>query len=215
MPGAGTARRSVRVGPRRTLTGAPSSDGEPEGKTPSVHDYDDPAWGPLPVRPAALRWLLLLPLTLVFLPLWWVVWVFLAVCFYCVAPVAELIVYMVPRAENGAIRVLDATLGRVPFVPLWCVAPVALVREGDTAYYQARVDRRVEKQTRRVETSQHRREYHRDLELGTHYFRGAGAGYVLRVASERGWNLHPVLRSHPRRRLRLRHNGRPRPDFRN
>lgn len=31
MPGAGTARRSVRVGPRRTLTGAPSSDGEPGG----------------------------------------------------------------------------------------------------------------------------------------------------------------------------------------
>lgn len=181
----------------------------------TADDYDDPAWGPLPARPATLRWLLLLPLTLVFLPLWWVVWVFLAVCLYCVAPVAELIVHMVPRAENGAIRVLDATLGRVPFVPLWCVTPVALVREGDTAYYQARVDRRVEKQTRRVETSRHRREYHRDLELGTHYFRGAGAGYVLRVASERGWNLHPVLRSHPRRRLRLRHNGRPRPDFSN
>lgn len=32
-----------------------------EEKTPPVHDYDDPAWGPLPVRPAALRWLLLLP----------------------------------------------------------------------------------------------------------------------------------------------------------
>ncbi|MET9563759.1 hypothetical protein [Streptomyces tauricus] len=176
-----------------------------------MHDYDDPAWGPLPVRPAALRWLLLLPLTLVFLPLWWVVWVFLAVCLYFVAPVAELIVYMVPRAENGATRMLDATIGRVPFVPLWCVTPVALVREGDTAYYRARVDRRIERQTRRVETSRHRREYHRDLELGAHHFRGAGAGYVLRVASEQGWNLHPVLRSHPRRRLRLRHDGRPRP----
>ncbi|GAB1822882.1 hypothetical protein [Herbidospora sp. RD11066] len=175
-----------------------------------MHDYDVPAWGPLPVRPAALRWLLLLPLTLVVLPLWWVVWVVLAICLYCLAPVAQLIVYVVPRAEKGAIRMLDATLGRLPFVPLWCVTPVALVREGDTAYYQERVDRRVEKQTRRVETSQ----YHRDLELGAHYFRGAGAGYVLRVASEQGWNLHPVLRSHPRRRLRLRHNGRPRPDLR-
>ncbi|MFC9248652.1 hypothetical protein ACFT7S_32890 [Streptomyces sp. NPDC057136] len=109
----------------------------PGGKTLSVHDYDAPAWGPLPVRPAALRRLLLLPLPLVFLPLCWVVWVFLAVCFYCVATVAELIVYMVPRAENGAIRVLDTTLGRVPFVQLRCVTPVALVREGDTAYYQA------------------------------------------------------------------------------
>ncbi|AQU68297.1 hypothetical protein [Streptomyces niveus] len=181
-----------------------------------MHDDDDPDWGPLPVRSAALRWLLLLPLTLVFLPLWWVVWIFLAVCFYGVAAVVQLIVYVMPRAENGAIRVLDATLGRVPFLPLWCVTPVALVREGDTAYYQARVDRRIEKQTRRVETaSEYLREHHRDLELGTHYFRGAGAGYVLRVASERGWNLHAVLRSHPRRRLRLRHNGRPRPDFGN
>lgn len=180
-----------------------------------MHDYDDPAWEPLPVRQAALRWLLLLPLTLVFLPLWWVVWVLIALCVYCVAPLAELIVYMVPRAENGATRMLDATLGQVPFVPLWCVTPVALVREGDTAYYQARVERRVEKQTRRVETSRHRREYHRNLELAAHYFRGAGAGHVLRVASEQGWNLHPVLRSHPRRRLRLRHNGRPRPGFRN
>ncbi|GGK94624.1 hypothetical protein Sme01_57430 [Sphaerisporangium melleum] len=179
-----------------------------------MHDYDDPTWGPLPVRPAALRWLLLLPLTLVFLPPWWMVWVVLAIGFYCMAPVAQLIVYMVPRAENGAIRMLDATLGQIPFVPLWCVTPVALAREGDTAYYQARVDRRIEKQTRRVETSRYRREYHRDLELGAHYFRGAGAGYALRVASEQGWNLHPVLRSHPRRRLRLRHNGRPRPDLR-
>jgi len=102
----------------------------------------------------------------------------------------------------------------LPFVPLWCVASVALVREGDAAYHQARVDRRIDKQTRRVETSQHCRECHRDLELGTHYFRGAGAGYVLHVASERGWDLHLMLRSHPRRRLRLRHNGRPRSDFR-
>jgi hypothetical protein len=72
-------------------------------------------------------------------------------------------------------------------------------------------DRRIERQTRRVETSPH----HRDLELGAHYFRGVGAGYVLRVASERGWNLHPVLRSHLRRRFRLRHIGRPRSDLRN
>lgn len=177
-------------------------------------DYDDPAWGPLPVRPAAVRWLVLLPLTLVFLPLWWIVWVLLAICFYGVAMVAELIVYMVPRTENAAIRVLDATLSRVPFLPLWCVTPVALVREGDTAYYRARVDRRVKKKTRLVETSRQRREYHRDLDLGAHYFRGVGAGYVVRVASEQGWDLHPVLRSHPRRRLRLRHDGRPRPDFR-
>ncbi|WP_329377974.1 hypothetical protein [Streptomyces sp. NBC_01716] len=182
-----------------------------EGDTPSVHDYDDPAWGPLPVRPAVLRWLLLLPLTLVFLPLWWLVWVFLALCFYGVAMVAQLIVYLVPRAESGAVRVLDATLGQVPFIPLWCVTPVELIREGDPAYYRDRVDRRVEKQTRRVETATHNREHHRDLELGAHYFRGAGAGHVLRVASEQGWSLHPVLRSHPRRRLRLRHNGRPRP----
>ncbi|MFF2186268.1 hypothetical protein [Streptomyces sp. NPDC058155] len=179
-----------------------------------MHDDNDPAWSPLPVRPAPLRWLLLLPLTLVFLPLWWAVWALLAFCFCGVAAVVQLIVYVVPRAEHGAIRVLDATLGRVPFLPLWCVTPVALTREGDTAYYRARVDRRVEKQTRRVETAQHNREYHRDLELGAHYFRGAGPGYVLRVATEQGWNLHPVLRSHPRRRLRLRHNGRPRPDFR-
>jgi len=80
----------------------------------------------------------------------------------------------------------------LPFVPLWRVTSVALVREGDTAYHQARVDRRIDKQTRRVETSQYRRAYHRDLELGTHYFRDAGAGYVLRVASERGWDLHLV-----------------------
>ncbi|MFD9445269.1 hypothetical protein ACFWBR_41770 [Streptomyces sp. NPDC060006] len=44
-----------------------------------------------------------------------------------------------PRTENGATRVLDATLGRVPFVPLWCVAPVALVWEDDTGYY-SRID---------------------------------------------------------------------------
>ncbi len=178
-------------------------------------DHDDPTWGPIPVRPAALRWLLLLPLTLVFLPLWWVVWLLLALCLYGIAPVAELIVYLIPRAENGAIRMLDATLGRVPFIPLWCVTPVALVREGDTAYYRARVDRRIRKKTRRMDTSRIRTDYDRDLELGAHCFRGVGAGYVLRVASEQGWNLHPVLRSHPRRRLRLRHNGRPQPDFGN
>ncbi|UED85064.1 hypothetical protein [Streptomyces profundus] len=173
-----------------------------------MHDYDEPAWGPLPVRPAALRWLLLLPLTLLVLPLWWVMWILLAICCYGLASVVQLVVYVLPRTEAGAIRMLDATLGRVPFIPRWCVTPVALVREGDTTYYTARVDRRVSRSTRRVETSHG---YDRDLELGVHYFRGAGAGYVVRAASERGWDLHPVLRSHPRRRLRLRHSGRPHP----
>jgi hypothetical protein len=63
--------------------------------------------------------------------------------------------------------------------------------------------------------SRRRGEYRRAPERGSHYFRGAGAGYVSRVASEQGGNLHPVLRSRPRRRLRPRHNGRPRPDFTN
>ncbi|MEO3756158.1 hypothetical protein [Streptomyces sp. B6B3] len=175
-----------------------------------MHDHDDPAWGPLPVRSAALRWLVLLPLTLVFLPVWWVVWVLLALCFYGIAPVVQLVVYLMPRSENGAIRMLDATLGRVPFIPRWCVTPVALVREGDAEYYRARVDRKVGKKTRLAAASS--LGLHRDLELGVHYFRGAGAGHVMRVASELGWSLHPLLRSHPRRRLRLRHNGRPQPD---
>ncbi|MGW6059061.1 hypothetical protein [Streptomyces sp. NPDC055189] len=172
-----------------------------------MRDYDDPAWGPIPARPALLRWLVLLPLTVIFLPLWWLAWILLALCCLGIASVVQLIVYVVPRAENGAVRVLDATLGRVPFIPLWCVTPVALVREGDAAYYRTRVARRVEKQTQRAETSS----IHRDLDLGAHYFRGAGAGYVLQVAAEQGWNVHPVLRSHPRRRLRLRHGGRLRP----
>ncbi|MEV0528925.1 hypothetical protein AB0I66_36445 [Streptomyces sp. NPDC050439] len=173
-------------------------------------DFDDPAWGPIPVRPAPLRWLLLLPLTLLLLPLWWVMWLLLAALCYCAASVAQLFVYMVPRAENGAVRVLDATLGQVPFVPLWCVTPVSLVREGNAAYYRARVDRRIEKQTRRVENATVLAGYDRDLDLGAHYFRGAGASYVVGVASEHNWSLHPLLRSHPRRRIRLRHNGRAR-----
>ncbi|MFJ5264852.1 hypothetical protein ACIQAC_30765 [Streptomyces sp. NPDC088387] len=150
-----------------------------------MHDYDNPAWGPLPVRPAALRWLLLLPLTLVFLPLWWVIWLLLAAFFYFVATVTQLIIYVLPRAEGGAVRMLDATLGQVPFLPLWCMTPVALVREGDTAYYRARVDRRVEKQTRRVETSRYDREYQRDLDLGAHYFRGWAP--VTSCASPLSW----------------------------
>ncbi|RBM24311.1 hypothetical protein [Streptomyces sp. PT12] len=173
-----------------------------------MHHHDDPAWGPLPVRSAALRWLVLLPLTLLFLPLWWVLWVLLALCFYGVASVVQLFVYLVPRAESGAVRVLDATLGRVPFIPRWCVTPVELVREGDAAYYRARVERRIGKKARLVEKSPHLFAAHRDLDLGVHFYRGAGAGYVLRVATEAGWNLHPELRSHPRHRLRLRHSGR-------
>ncbi|TDC76593.1 hypothetical protein [Streptomyces hainanensis] len=171
-----------------------------------MHDHDEPAWGPLPVRSAALRWLVLLPLTLLLLPLWWVVWFLLAFCFYGIAMVVQLVVYVLPRVEDGAVRVVDATLGRLPFIPRWCVTPVALVREGDTAFYRARVDRRIERKTR-LAGAPHGFA-HRDLEFGVHYFRGAGAGYVLRAASERGWSLHPVLRSHPRRRLRLRHGGR-------
>ncbi|MEV6757219.1 hypothetical protein [Streptomyces sp. NPDC051214] len=173
-------------------------------------DFDDPAWGPLPVRPAPVRWLLLLPLTLLLLPLWWVMWLLLAALCYFAASVAQLFVYIVPRAENGAVRVLDATMGQVPFIPLWCVTPASLVREGNMAYYRARVDRRIEKQTRRVENATVLAGYDRDLDLGAHYFRGAGASYVVGVASEQNWSLHPLLRSHPRRRIRLRHNGRSR-----
>jgi hypothetical protein len=183
----------------------------PEHTPGSTRDRaDDPAWGPPPVRPAALRWLVLLPLTVLLLPLWWVAWLLLAFCLCCVAPFAQLVVYAVPRAENGAVRMLDATLGRVPFVPLWCVTPVELVHEGDEAYYRARVDRRVDRATRRAEASTGVVASDRELELGAHFFRGVGAGYVLRVASEHDWTLHPVLRSHPRRRLRLRHTGRSR-----
>ncbi|MGW0903428.1 hypothetical protein [Streptomyces sp. NPDC002853] len=178
-------------------------------------DFDDPAWGPFPVRPAPLRWLLLLPLTLLLLPLWWMVWLLLAAICYCAASVAQVFIYIVPRAENGAVRVVDATMGRVPFIPLWCVTPVSLVREGNAAYYRARVDRRIEKQTRRLENASNFVALDRDLDLGAHYFRGAGAGYVMGVALERNWDLHPVLRSHPRRRLRLRHNGRSRSGVRN
>ncbi|MGW7072862.1 hypothetical protein ACWGII_19430 [Streptomyces sp. NPDC054855] len=192
----------------------PTRHGEPKGNAAPVSDFDAPAWGPLPARPAPLRWLLLLPLTLLLLPLWWMAWLFLAALFYCAASVAQLIVYLVPRAENGAVRVLDATMGQIPIVPLWCVTPVGLFREGDAAYYRARVDRRIEKQTRRAEDASNLSGYSRDLDLGAHYFRSAGAGYVVRFAEERNWSLHPVLRSHPRRRLRLRHSGRPRTDVR-
>lgn len=187
-----------------TSPSAPSAPAVP----PTRPGPDDPAWGPVPARPAALRRLVLLPLTLVFLPMWWVVWLLLAFCLYCVAPFVELFVLLVPRAERGAVRMLDATLGRVPFVPLWCVTPVSLTREGDTEYYRARVDRRVEKATRRAETSSGFRPWDRELVLGARAFRGVGAGHVVRVAAERNWTLQP--RSHPRRRLRLRHNGRTR-----
>jgi hypothetical protein len=68
----------------------------------------------------------------------------------------------------------------------------------------------VDRATRRAEASTGVVVSDRELELGAHFFRGVGAGYVLRVASEHEWTLHPVLRSHPRRRLRLRHTGRSR-----
>jgi hypothetical protein len=169
----------------------------------------DPAWGPVPARPAVLRWLVLLPLTVLFLPLWWVVWLLAVVVLYFVAPFVELFVYLLPRTENGAVRMLDATVGRLPFVPLWCVGPVELLHEGDAEFYRARVERRVERATRRAESSQGIVRSERELDLGARFFRGVGAGYVLRLAADRNWDFHPVLRSRPRRRVRLRHNGRP------
>ncbi|MFF9893954.1 hypothetical protein [Streptomyces longispororuber] len=150
-----------------------------------------PQWGAEPVRPTwqlVLRFLV----TVIVLPVWWVLLFCLAAVLVVVAMFAEILT-VIPGFERGFERVLDAAIGRVAVWPRWTVTWPELRHEGDAAFYRARVDAYLDTWTRRASA---RRKSGapstvRTCEVPLRKYRGVGGGYVVAAATPRGWRPLP------------------------
>ncbi|MEU0811302.1 hypothetical protein [Streptomyces sp. NPDC005970] len=169
---------------------------------PSV-ERDD-AWGPLPARPLALLVPVFL-LTVLVLPVWWVLLVAGFLVFLAVALVGEVLA-LIPGFEKGFSSLIDWAGDRVAVWPRWCVTLPELLHEGDADFYRARVDKKLAEWTRK-EAEAHAAKKPPPpgpYDVGLRCFRGVGAGYVVRAARELGWELSHDRHSDPASTVRLR-----------
>ncbi|ADI11280.1 membrane protein [Streptomyces bingchenggensis BCW-1] len=166
-------------------------------------DRDD-AWGPPPSRSRALLVPLFL-LTVVVLPVWWVLLLAVFLVFLAFAIVGE-VLSLVPGFERGFLQLIDSFGGRVEIWPRWCVTLPELLHEGDAGFYQARVDKRLAGWTRKEEAAQAARKAPPPgpYDVPLRDFRGVGAGYVVQAARGLGWELSHDRHSDPERVVRLR-----------
>jgi hypothetical protein len=77
-----------------------------------------------------------------FLPLWWLLLVALALVMLAFAFVAEILT-VIPGFEEGFDRTTSRFVKWVPVWPAWCVTWPELRHEGDADYYRARADKTV------------------------------------------------------------------------
>ncbi|MEU1667751.1 hypothetical protein ABZ547_30100 [Streptomyces sparsogenes] len=166
--------------------------------------YRDESWGPLPARPMALLVPLFL-LTVVVLPVWWLLLLAVFLVFLGVAVVGE-VLSLVPGFEKGFFKLIDWFGDRVEIWPRWCVTLPELLHEGDAAFYRARVDKKLGAWTRKEEEARAARKAPppgpHDIPLRD--FRGVGAGHVVQAARELGWELSHDRPTDPERVVRLR-----------
>ncbi|MEU5640324.1 hypothetical protein [Streptomyces milbemycinicus] len=163
-----------------------------------------PAWGPLPSRSRALLVPLFL-LTVVVLPVWWVLLLAVFLVFLAFAIVGE-VLSLVPGFERGFLQLMDSFGGRVEIWPRWCVTLPELLHEGDAGFYRARVDKKLGAWTRKEEAAQAARKAPPPgpYDVPLRDFRGVGAGYVVQAARGLGWELSHDRHSDPERVVRLR-----------
>lgn len=145
---------------------------------------------------------LLFVASVMFFPVLVVVWLAVFAVLLAVGVLTEVIAAFSDRYERGFMKLMDRTLDPLAGLARWCVTWPELRHEGDTAYYRARVDKKIARSTARasaparpnrakppVACSLHRRTY-----------RGVGAGYVAEAARAHGWELQP---SDVRKEVRL------------
>ncbi|WP_234365159.1 hypothetical protein [Streptomyces sp. RTd22] len=166
--------------------------------------YHDDSWGPLPPRsatPLVFRFVL----SVLILPLWWLLLAVLFLVFLAFALVADIFT-LIPGFEKGFGKVMDRFHAAVALWPAWSVTWPELRHEGDADYYRARADGKVAGLTTAQLTA---REAGKapppgPYDIPVRDYRAVGAGHVLEVARGHGWDLSHDLPSDPARIVRLR-----------
>ncbi|MFE7929877.1 hypothetical protein ACFU6S_14255 [Streptomyces sp. NPDC057456] len=167
-----------------------------------MHAYEDPAtWTREPTRP---RWQLVLRFaaTLGCFPVLCALWLGVAAVLFVVGLFADAIAAVSDSFERGYLRFTDDTLGGIVRLGSWFVTWPELRHEGDTEYYQARVDRRVAHWTTLASAPHEPKKARPPVEcaIPLRDYRGVSAGYVAEVAVGQGWELRP---SDVRKEVRL------------
>ncbi|MFI0778489.1 hypothetical protein [Streptomyces sp. NPDC021212] len=166
--------------------------------------HHDDSWGPPPPRPAFALWLRF-GLSMLFLPLWWLLLAVIALAVIAFSIVGEILT-VIPGFEKGFLKTMDWFMDRVPVWPAWCVTWPELRHEGDADYYRARAQGKVAGLTRKQLAA---REAGKapppgPYDIPVRDYRAAGAGHVVDVARSQGWELSHDRPSDPARIVRLR-----------
>ncbi|GAA1906151.1 hypothetical protein GCM10009837_32030 [Streptomyces durmitorensis] len=172
-----------------------------EYRNPALGSVDTESWVPRPARPT---WQLTLQFiaTVIVLPVWWVLWLAFAIVLIGIAMITEIFTYIIPGYERGFEKVMDATLGRMELWPLWAVTWPELRHEGDADFYRARVDKHLDKWTKKLSAPKDPKtpELPKECVVPLRFYRGVGGSYVVRTATPLGWDLQP---SEPEKEIKL------------
>lgn len=164
--------------------------------------YPDSCWEPVPARSTA-NLVARFVLTVVLLPLHWALVLAGLLALLAFSFVGDLL-KLIPGAEKGFLRGLDALSDRVKVWPRWFVSWPELRHEGDAEFYRARADEAVAKHTSAATTTRKGRVPPWTCEIPVRKYRAVGAGYVLRTAESRGWALRHDEHSDLPNEIRLR-----------
>ncbi|WJV49623.1 hypothetical protein [Streptomyces flavofungini] len=157
-------------------------------------------WQAEPARPGWQLWVRFV-LTVLVLPVWWLLLLVAALAMIVVAMFAEILT-IIPGFERGADRAMDSLFGKISVWPRWTVTWPELNHEGDTAFYAARVDAYLDKWTKNASKPRAPKKPapSPECEVPWRTFRGVGGAYVVEAATRRGWELRP---SDPTKEIRL------------
>ncbi|ARX82546.1 hypothetical protein SMD44_01959 [Streptomyces alboflavus] len=157
-------------------------------------------WRAEPDRPGWQLWLRFV-LTVLGLPVWWLLLLAFALVMIVVAMFAEILT-VIPGFERGAERAMDSVIGKISLWPRWAVTWPELNHEGDTAFHAARVDAYLDKWTKRAARPKAPKKPAppTECEVPWRTYRGVGGAYVVEAAARRGWELRP---SDPAQEIRL------------
>ncbi|WP_327716264.1 hypothetical protein OG381_13035 [Streptomyces sp. NBC_00490] len=159
-----------------------------------MYMYEDPAtWTPERVRPRG-QLTLRFVLTVLYTPVQIVLWIVALAVFLAVGLVTEIITVFSSSYEQGLFKTMDRVLDPLSKWPAWCVSWPELRHEGDSAYYRARVEKKVGRWTAKASGPRKPGTPRPPVECAVPVrdYRGVGGWYVAQVAAAQGWELRPT-----------------------
>ncbi|MFF7445282.1 MULTISPECIES: hypothetical protein [unclassified Streptomyces] len=168
-----------------------------------MHVYEETAtWTAEPTRPKG-QLVFRFVLTVLYTPVQFVMWLVAFVAFLAISLATEIITVFSTSYEQGLFKAGDRLLDPLSRWPSWCVSWPELRHEGDTAYYRARVEKKVGRWTKRASAPRKAQQARPSDEcaIPLRDYRGVGGWYVAQVAHAQGWELRPT---DVRKEVRLR-----------